>query len=193
MELERIRKGDTEALGALLADAWAPLVQFLARMTESDDAAEDAAQEAFVRLWERRERWTEGSARAVLFRIARNVALDQTRRLDVRARFADSVPRPSRPSTPVDDLSLLEARSRVDEALAALPARRRQLFELVRFDGMSYREAAHVLDLSPQTVANQMSLALRDLRTLLSDFLPPVAPSDIDGADGQPKGEHADG
>jgi RNA polymerase sigma-70 factor (ECF subfamily) len=79
VELERIRSGDSEALGLLLRETWAPLVRYLLTFLDSVEAAEDAAQEAFVRLWEHRERWESGSGRAVVFRIGRNVALDLRR------------------------------------------------------------------------------------------------------------------
>ncbi len=42
-ELERIRAGDTEALGLLLPETWAPLVTYLASILDSVEAAEDAA------------------------------------------------------------------------------------------------------------------------------------------------------
>ena len=177
MDLDAIRAGDTGALRRLLDDAWAPLVRYLASLSDSPDAAQDAAQEAFVRLWERRERWRGGSARAVLFRIGRNVALDQARRAEVRHRKPPVDPMARRPATPDDELRAARTRGRVSEALAALPPRRREVFELVRFDGLAYREVADVLGLSPQTVANQMSLALRDLRTLLADLAPGVDPA----------------
>ena len=50
MELERIRSGDSEALGLLLKETWASLVMYLLPFLDSVEAAKDAAQEAFVRL-----------------------------------------------------------------------------------------------------------------------------------------------
>ena len=61
--LEALRAGDPRALEALLQDVWAPLVRHLTGVTGSRDTAQDAAQEAFVRLWERRERWQRSSPR----------------------------------------------------------------------------------------------------------------------------------
>jgi RNA polymerase sigma-19 factor, ECF subfamily len=173
VDLERIRAGDDVALAALLEDAWAPLVRYLASILGGVDAAEDAAQEAFVRLWEHRERWLEGSARAVLFRIGRNAALDALRVAEVRAppvRVADTSPAPG-PSQDVEQEGR-ELEARVRSAVASLPAARREVFELVRLRGLGYAEVATVLGLAPQTVANHMSLALRDLRSLLADILP---------------------
>jgi RNA polymerase sigma-70 factor (ECF subfamily) len=156
-----------------------PLVRFLSRRTRSIDEAQDVAQEAFVRLWERREDWTAGSARALLFRIGANAAADSRRRGNVRSRWreagADGNPIGKEPATPEQVVESSEARVRVLRALDALPRKRREVFELVRIEELSYREVAEVLGLAPQTVANHMSLALRDLRAALADLWPTTA------------------
>lgn len=172
MELDRISKGDRAAFHALVHASWGPLVRYCRRIAPSEDAAQDAAQEALVRLWEHRESWGAGSARAVLFRIARNVALDERRRDAVRSREAFALPGASGgPPTPEDELRASGLRDRFAEALESLPERRREVFELVRRQGLSYREVSSVMGVSIQTVANQMSLAMRDLRSLLADAL----------------------
>ena len=171
VELERIRSGDSEALGLLLGEAWAPLVIYLLTFLDSVEAAEDAAQEAFVRLWEHRDRWESGSARAVVFRIGRNMALDLRRRADVRRRWRrDHRYDPTlSPPTPEEELTGTELLLRFREALESLPPRRREVFELIRLRGLSHRDVAEVLEVSDQTVANHMRLAMRDLRHLLLD------------------------
>ena len=73
--LARLAADDASALDALLARHWGPLSLFLTRLTGSEDAAEDAAQETFCRLWERRRSWRlTGSVTGLLFRLARNIA-----------------------------------------------------------------------------------------------------------------------
>ena len=59
----------------------------------------------------------------------------------------------------------------IHHALAALPHRRREIFTLSRFHGLTYHEIAETLGISRQTVANQMSTALAELRTSLSRHL----------------------
>lgn len=176
MDLTRIRAGDPEALRGLMEEVWTPLVAYLRQWGGEDEEAEDAAQEAFVRLWEHRERWSGSSARAVLFRIGRNRMLDRRRRSTVRRRHREEAAREggARPTTPVEDLAARELRARVETAVAELPERRREIFRLVRQRGLRYAEVAEVLELSPQTVANQMSRALHELRRALSEHLPPV-------------------
>jgi RNA polymerase sigma-70 factor (ECF subfamily) len=167
--LERTRAGDPAALGAILDRYWAPVARYAATLLEDDDEAEDAAQECFVRLWEHRESWTpEGSLRGLLFQIVRNLAFDERRRARARARAAYTAPETSPPRTPEQDAETAELRVLLARAIRALPERRREVFVLVRCHGLSHREVARLLGLSPQTVANHLSLALSDLREALA-------------------------
>jgi RNA polymerase sigma factor (sigma-70 family) len=95
------------------------------------------------------------------------------RKEQVRTRWARNQARDGgRPApSPEDDLLASEFDGRFRDAMAELPERRREVFELVRFRGLSYAEAASAMGLSHQTVANQMTLAHKDLRRLLGDLL----------------------
>jgi RNA polymerase sigma-70 factor (ECF subfamily) len=167
--LERTRTGDQAALGTILERYWAPVARYAASLLDDADAAEDAAQECFVRLWEHRESWTlEGSLRGLLFQIARNLAFDERRRTQARARAAHVAPEAPPPRTPADQAEAAELRALLATAVRALPERRREVFLLVRHQGLSHREVAQLLGLSPQTVANHLSLALTDLRVALA-------------------------
>jgi RNA polymerase sigma factor (sigma-70 family) len=66
---------------------------------------------------------------------------------------------------------------RFREALATLTPGRREVIELVRLRGLTHKEAAEALEISQQTVANRMTLALADLRVLLADILPDLRAS----------------
>jgi RNA polymerase sigma-70 factor (ECF subfamily) len=138
------------------------------------DAAEDIAQQVFIQLWQRRSEWHfTGSVQSYLYRVARNLALNEQRHQTTRERWSERVRRrgqrrPVRPDQVVEGRELQEA---VDSAIAALPDRRREVFILARFQGLSYREVAEVMGISTQTVANQLSAALADLRHALAGFL----------------------
>lgn len=174
MVLARIRAGDSDAFEDLVRELWDELVDHVHWMIGSHEAAEDCCQEAFVRLWEQRERWHDGSARALVFRIARNLALDARRRDKVRRDWAAVEARAieSGGRAPDDVAAESEYEGRFRRALAALTPGRREVIELVRLRGLTHREAAETLDISLQTVANRMTLALADLRVLLADVLP---------------------
>lgn len=169
--MEQLRAGETAALDELLRHYWAPVVRYVERLLDSVDAAEDIAQQVFVQLWERRASWVVGGSVATyLFRAARNLAYNETRNQSVRARrggvFRQQDQR--RPVRPDQVMEGNELEAAVKSAIASLPERRREVFVLVRFHGLSYRQVAEVMGISVQTVANQLSAAVADLRRELA-------------------------
>lgn len=166
--LDRLRHDDASALEEILERYWIPLVRYARGMQgarDEGDTAEDAAQEAFVRLWVGRHRWSgEGSAGGLLYRIVRNLCLNERRSVANHHRLAPKARGGDRPATPLDHLEASELERAVARTLSTMPARRREVFELSRYHGLSYREIADSLGISPQTVANQLSAALDELQ-----------------------------
>lgn len=171
--LERVRLGDEAALEGLIELYWAPLLRYARSIVGSADA-EDVVQEAFVRLWKGAREWKAGTpAAAFLYLTVRNQCLNEKRRRRVRSRFAflRAIPLPRAPFTPLEALQDREMSVAFSRALDRLSPRRREVFDLARNHGLSYREIADVMGVSPQTVANQMSAAMGQLRRELRPFL----------------------
>ena len=61
------------------------------------------------------------------------------------------------------------------KALEELPDKRREIFELSRFQGLKYHEIAEKLQINIKTVETQMSRSLEFLRTYLKDFITVIA------------------
>jgi RNA polymerase sigma-70 factor (ECF subfamily) len=167
--LARLAADDASALDALLAKYWSPLMMFINRMTGLPEAAEDAVQETFCRLWERRRSWrVDGSVSGLLFRLARNIAISEHRHRQAEERAAsiagDALPRYHNAA----ELPDAELRAMLERAIGALSPRRREVFLLRVVHDLSYKEIARVMGTSPQTVANQLSHALGELRRTLS-------------------------
>lgn len=172
--MDALRHDHSPALGVLLSRHWTPLVGFAEGFLHSRDAAEDVAQESFVKLWEHRKGWRNtGTVRALLYRIARNLALNESRWNRVRRNRRDlaSAATAGHVATPAEGLDENELRRKVEAAIAKLPERRREIFVHARYHNLSYAEIAEILQIAPQTVANQMSAALAALRESLRDVL----------------------
>ena len=172
--MRRLQAGDEQAMAALLTQHWTDVVRYAFGLLGSWDKAEDVAQDAFVRVWARRKKWSSGSLRALVHRIARNAALDVLKSPRHSAPREDPDMLASQDS-PDQEVELSELDEAVAKAVRDLPPRRREIFKLVRESGFSYAEIAEIMDISRQTVANHMSLALSDLRVLLRPFLPEPA------------------
>lgn len=173
---EGLQQGHRGALAALLDRYWASLVGYVAGITGDRDVAQDVAQETFVQIWAKRLDWEcTGTPRAYLFRIARNLALNARRDGALRKRrhlqgATTELLRPP-PPTPADDLEADSLLEEIQAAIAELPERRREAFLLARFPGLTHREIAETMGISVQTVSNQMSAALAQLRVALAHRL----------------------
>ena len=162
-----VKEGSTRALQRLMDELWPGLIRFAARELGDRDLAEDLVQEAFVYLWRHRSAWVpRGSPRAYVFRIVRNRIVDERRKNEVRRRWAHSHGRTagSAPATADQAMGCSEITQAFNEAVAALPERRREAFSLVFMRALSHEEAAYVMGTSKQTVSNQVAAALKEVR-----------------------------
>jgi RNA polymerase sigma factor (sigma-70 family) len=128
---------------------------------------DDVVQESYLRIWRTRAAEPIRSARAFLFRVARNIALDLVRR------------NKNSPITAVGDLAELpviedkrgvaetisidEKVALLADAIAALPPRCRQVVMLCKLKGLTHREAAAELGISERTVDEQILRGLKRL------------------------------
>jgi RNA polymerase sigma-70 factor (ECF subfamily) len=147
--LGRTAAGDETALAAFY-DRLAPLAFGLAlRILGDNDHAQDAVQEALMKVWRRSERYEaqRGTARAWFLRIVRNVAIDMYRArasaLRTERRLAEeSLAEPPVVERPDEALQRGERAARVRAALETLPHEQRRAIEIAYFEGLSHSEIA---------------------------------------------------
>ena len=131
------------------------VVAFLARRF-GREIAEDLAQETFLRLTQHPLEWR--SPKALLARIALNVAQDHLRRekAQKRPRLVGTNEVPEGVSPPDQHETLLHR-----EVVAKLPRNLRDVYVLSRFGGMTYAEIAIHLGISVKAVEKRMTQALK--------------------------------
>jgi RNA polymerase sigma-70 factor (ECF subfamily) len=172
--LDRLRQSDHAAFEALFREHYASLVGVAERMLRRRETAEEIVQDVLLEIWRRRETLViEESPRAYLFRATRNRALNAIRHERLVDRSAHLVRGETLSAPPT---SAGAAESEIEEAVRAavaeLPDRCREVFELSRGSGLRYAEIAAVMGISVKTVEAQMGKALRTLRTRLAAWLP---------------------
>lgn len=135
------------------------LYRYLHRLTGDADAADDIAQESFVRLL--RQELPEPEVRPWLFTVAMNLVRDRARKMERRQRLLSTAPPlVSSASRPDDDVERVERVAAVRAALDRLSERDRQLL-LMREEGFKYEEIANVIGVAPASVGTLIARALR--------------------------------
>lgn len=134
------------------------LFRYLHRLTGDADAADDVAQEAFVRLTE--QEIGEADVRPWLFAVAMNLVRDRARKAGRHRRLEVHVPKPSTPDLPDVAAERAEAVTRVRRVLDSIPERDRMIL-LMREEGFHYDEIARAIDVAPSSVGTLLARAGR--------------------------------
>jgi RNA polymerase sigma-70 factor (ECF subfamily) len=129
------------------------------RARYGDDRAEDLVQETYLRAASSQALALAQvrSPRALLLRIAINVAIDQHRRASVRSVFSGSEEDPDQQGAAAEQGEILALK----QIVFSLPPRLQEVFALSRFAGLTYQEIAERLGLSVKTVEARMTKAVR--------------------------------
>jgi len=145
----------------------------ITRILPHGHVAEDLAQDVFHDLWKKRDSLViKSSLTAYLRRAAVNKTLNFIR--DRKIKWDDEPELETMTSAVPNarqNLEEQELRKLIDRTIDGLPERCRLVFTLSRFEEMTYQEIANELGISIKTVENQMSKALRILKTVLAPLL----------------------
>jgi RNA polymerase sigma-70 factor (family 1) len=172
--LARLKGGD-EAAFKTLYDLYAPqLTSFAAARLPSLDEASDIIHDLFVHLWEDREHLSiQVSLKAFLFAAVRYRIIDFVRRNATKKKYADQISKMPLHAAEEAENKIFEKelKEKLNVAMEQLTPRTREVFRLSRFEHLTITQIAQKLDVSEQTVKNQLTTALGQLRALLNKVL----------------------
>jgi RNA polymerase sigma factor (sigma-70 family) len=145
-----------------------PLRQYVRRVLRGSSDADDIVQEAFVRLWRALEHSEIRNPRAVLFKTARNLALnhirnDRVRNSDAARAGADEI------KTAEEEMIASEEAAACRVLMEALPLRCREAFVLRVVDELSYKEMAKEMHLSVSTIEKHIGKGKQLCRARLAN------------------------
>lgn len=173
---------DLAAFDRLFGEYRPRFIRFAVSYVTDAAVAEDLVMESFMAAWERRALLSEKSFPPYVLVIVRNKCLNHLRSRQVRLRAEEdlnshrarllelrvSTLEACEPAQLFSD----EARRLVDETLARLPERTREIFQRSRFRGESYKEIAASMGTTVKSVEFEVSKAMKTLRVSLRDYLP---------------------
>jgi len=174
----RVSHGDQKAFAILVERYRQRALNFAYRFLGDRQAAEDIAQEAFVRVYQSRHRYRPQAAFSTWFhRILSNLCLNEIRRRErqdraLRSETASPTVSDQTAFSPEASYGQQELSVAVRQALAQLPDRQRLAVLLQRFEGLDYTEIAQVMGISRGAVDGLLSRAKESLRRELARHFP---------------------
>ena len=163
---------DEVAFKQLFKHYYTALLRFAIAITKEKEPAEEIVGDQFVNIWNKRSSITNiSNLKLYLYIAVRNRCLNFIRRNgniytitpeQTGTAFHDVTPDPENIMIASE---LLQA---VNKAILELPPKCREVYTLVKEDGLSYKEVAELLNISPRTVENHIATAVRKLAASLN-------------------------
>jgi RNA polymerase sigma-70 factor, ECF subfamily len=180
----RVKAGDDSAFDYLVQKYRRPIINFMYRMAHNSAAAEDLAQEVFLRVYRSRANY-EPTAKFTtwLYRIATNLGVNYAR--DTRHERPENVMNLDEPDTETGQApDLADKTANVEEEILrrerlaaikakveALPERQKMAVLMHKYQQMDYRQIAEVLKLSESATKSLLFRAYETLRQELKEFI----------------------
>lgn len=166
--IKSVISGDIDQFGHLVTRYHVGLIIHCERLTRDRQAAEDIAQEAFIKAFGRLDQFDSSKSKfsTWLYRIATNRAIDYLR---AQKRVLPSEDIDTLADTATPDYAAQEEHRLVRDAVAALqPPRHRQVVEAYYWQGKSYQQIADEMSVPINTVRTWLRRAKAQLRSDLS-------------------------
>lgn len=169
--LKRLRKPPPEHTFAVLFQTFKNRVfGFVLTITNSHYAAEEITQEVFLKLWLYRDNLENIEfPENYLFTIARNKTLNYLRKASHDGLLIERIKNTmTSGSNNVDEaIAAADCEKLVHSAMEMLPPQSLKIYKLSRYEGLTHKQIAEHLGLSPNTIKNQLVTALRVIRDYL--------------------------
>lgn len=163
-----------EPISAALQTHYDELVAFVRGRVRCSALAADIVQETYVRLASKDKTASIENPRALLYRVAGNLAIDHLRRQQTRAKYMVAKPPPADvPDGQPTAEAAVEAKERVAllmNAVNELPPRCREVFVLRKFEGRHQAEIAAMLGISRNMVEKHLRKALLHCASRLHQY-----------------------
>lgn len=151
------------------------LFRFTYSLVRSNEVAEEIVSDVFIKLWQIRDRLPEiENLKVYLYTIAKNFSLNYLTKhykntvISLEEMDVEAVIELNCPADMCVSADLIQQIRRI---IRQLPPQCRLIFQLVKEEGLKYKEVAAVLDISPLTVRNQLAIAIRKIGEALPAYL----------------------
>lgn len=174
-----LKEGNQKVIQILFDTFYVSLCKTVNRIVHNTIITEDIVQDVFMKIWQKRgDLNIQISLKAYLHKMAINAALSHLRKKYNTSSIDDTSPQQMSKhafkEVATQQMEFQELEVQVNDAINELPPKCREVFILSRYEEMSYKEIAQQMEISPKTVENQMSKALKHLRKKLAAYIKSV-------------------
>lgn len=168
--LSRIAGGDEHAFGILVHKYWNTIFSHALAYLKSVEKAEEITQDVFMRLWKARGRVGDiKNLDNYLFILARNQIFNETRKRIDQLYAVDDENMEALSATPDQQTEFRETYQLLLKGVELLPEKRKRVFTMSRFEGMSNEQIASALGMHKDTVYQYLVKALNFLKLFLQE------------------------
>jgi RNA polymerase sigma-70 factor (ECF subfamily) len=148
------------------------LFRLALRITFDRAEAEDVVQETLIRVWNKRDEWTQfGSIEAYCLTVAKNLAIDRSEKKDAQTvELTSEMEQASEASSPYEKLVDKERMTLIHRLMKELPGKQRQIMQLRDIEGKSYKEIAVLLNLTEEQVKVNLFRARQKVKQKFIDI-----------------------
>lgn len=152
--LDSLKKGDQKVFELLYTDYFEKLCIYLLSYTQNKEIIQDVVQDTFIKLWMNREKLTiSSSIKSYLYKSVYNNFIDNHREKKKRDTILESYYQFAITKFIETDEEYKEQRlKKLDECIAELPPKCKEVFISIKISGMKYKDVASVLNISLKTV-----------------------------------------
>jgi RNA polymerase sigma-70 factor (ECF subfamily) len=169
--MKETREGSENSFQEIFDACYVNLCKYAFTMLKDMDEAEDIVQGVFLKYWEKKDSLTiTHTVRSYLYKAVYNHCINQLEHQAIRKRFQEQSSLTAASDSQSPEVFPHELEERITDVINGLPEQCRLIFTMSRYQEMRYAEIAAKLEISVNTVENQVSKALRILRTQLKDI-----------------------
>lgn len=165
-----VRDDDQTAFKEIYKRYWSKLFIYCYNVLHKKDVCEDIIQEVFADLWTRKKSLHIENVSAYLYQAVKFQIFKQFRQRKLIDHYSLEFDNFISDHKIEETLEYSELHNRVDKLISELPEQRRIIFKLSRNEELSNKEIASQLQISIQTVKNQISNALKSIRKSIKSF-----------------------
>ncbi len=144
---------------------------FCLQYVKNKEDADEIVNDSFLAVWEKKESIEFGEhLKSYLYTIVKNKSINFLKKRKIELDFDDKAHEvSSNLSNPSQLLEIKELENKVQYLIENLPLKCRQVFVLSRKEQLSNKEIASILDISPKTVENQITIAIKSIKSKLDE------------------------